>query len=177
VITTCLGHSKRRWEERSSVLTKRYSRRCMSGCAGQPQELFSRGIHTLRKHWRACIEQNWEYVEKWYSCVPPSFNKLNLKKITVFIWLTLVLTKSDYSTYLILSYWGININCREETSWLTPIWTQIMLTSCGLLHWLLYISYLFVHYFIYLKSPFEMSFSLFQSSVSATVAIHLLIHF
>ncbi|KDR21341.1 hypothetical protein L798_03974, partial [Zootermopsis nevadensis] len=30
----------------------------------QPQEFFSRGIHTLRKRWRACIERNGDYVEK-----------------------------------------------------------------------------------------------------------------
>jgi hypothetical protein len=30
----------------------------------QPQEFFSRGIHTLCKRWRACIEQNGDYVEK-----------------------------------------------------------------------------------------------------------------
>jgi hypothetical protein len=30
----------------------------------QPQELFSRGIHTLCKRWRACIERNGDYVEK-----------------------------------------------------------------------------------------------------------------
>jgi hypothetical protein len=43
----------------------------------QPQEVFFRGIHTLRKRWRACIEQNGDYVEKWYSCVPLSFDKLH----------------------------------------------------------------------------------------------------
>jgi hypothetical protein len=30
----------------------------------QPQEFFSRVIHTLRKRWRACIERNGDYVEK-----------------------------------------------------------------------------------------------------------------
>jgi histone-lysine N-methyltransferase SETMAR len=30
----------------------------------QPQESFSRGIHTLCKRWRACIERNGDYVEK-----------------------------------------------------------------------------------------------------------------
>jgi hypothetical protein len=30
----------------------------------QPQEFFSRGIHTLCKRWRGCIEQNGDYVEK-----------------------------------------------------------------------------------------------------------------
>jgi hypothetical protein len=30
----------------------------------QPQELFSREIHTLCKRWRACIERNGDYVEK-----------------------------------------------------------------------------------------------------------------
>jgi hypothetical protein len=30
----------------------------------QPQEFFSRGIHTLRKRWRACVERNGDYVEK-----------------------------------------------------------------------------------------------------------------
>jgi hypothetical protein len=29
----------------------------------QRQEFFSRGIHTLRKRWRACIERNGDYVE------------------------------------------------------------------------------------------------------------------
>jgi predicted amidophosphoribosyltransferase len=50
----------------------------------QAQEFFSRGIHALRKRWRACIERNGDYVEKLYSCVPLSFNKLNLKKILRF---------------------------------------------------------------------------------------------
>jgi hypothetical protein len=30
----------------------------------QPQTFFSRGIYTLRKRWRACIERNGDYVEK-----------------------------------------------------------------------------------------------------------------
>jgi hypothetical protein len=30
----------------------------------QPQEFFSKGIHTLPKCWRACIERNGDYVEK-----------------------------------------------------------------------------------------------------------------
>jgi hypothetical protein len=30
----------------------------------QPQEFFPRRIHTLRKHWRDCIERNGDYVEK-----------------------------------------------------------------------------------------------------------------
>jgi hypothetical protein len=30
----------------------------------QPQELFSRGIHTLCKRWRACSERVGDYVEK-----------------------------------------------------------------------------------------------------------------
>jgi hypothetical protein len=51
-------------------------------------QFFSRGIHTLCKRWRACIKRNGDYVEKWYSCVLLSFNKLNNKM--VFIWLTLI---------------------------------------------------------------------------------------
>jgi hypothetical protein len=50
----------------------------------QPQEFFSRGIDTLRKRWRVCIERNGDYVEKLYSYVPLSFNKLNLKKFLRF---------------------------------------------------------------------------------------------
>jgi hypothetical protein len=30
----------------------------------QPQEFYSRGIHTLCKRWRACIERSGGYVEK-----------------------------------------------------------------------------------------------------------------
>jgi hypothetical protein len=30
----------------------------------KPQEIFSRGIHTLCKRWRACIERNGDNVEK-----------------------------------------------------------------------------------------------------------------
>ena len=30
----------------------------------QPKDFFTRGIHTLPKHWNTCMERNGDYVEK-----------------------------------------------------------------------------------------------------------------
>jgi hypothetical protein len=50
----------------------------MSGCADNHRNPYT------SLSWRACIERNGDYVEKWYCCVPLSFNKLNLKNIYSF---------------------------------------------------------------------------------------------
>ena len=39
-ISICLDHSKEQWEERSSVLMKRYATRCMSVCADYQKNFF-----------------------------------------------------------------------------------------------------------------------------------------
>ena len=62
-MSICLGHSKKKWEERSSVLMKRYATRCKNGCADYKKNFFSKGIYALCKHWRTCIERGGDYVE------------------------------------------------------------------------------------------------------------------
>jgi hypothetical protein len=52
-----MGRKKFRSDEEVQQAVHQWLRR-------QPQELFSRGIHTLRKRWRACIERNGDYAEK-----------------------------------------------------------------------------------------------------------------
>jgi hypothetical protein len=52
-----MGGKKFRSDEGVQQAVLEWSRR-------QPQDFFSRGIHTLCKRWRACIEQNGDYVEK-----------------------------------------------------------------------------------------------------------------
>ena len=39
-ISICLDHSKKQWDERSSVLLKRYATRCMSGWADYQKNFF-----------------------------------------------------------------------------------------------------------------------------------------
>ena len=63
-ISVCLDHSKKQWEERSSVLMKRYATRCMSACADYQKIFFSKGIYALCKRRRTCIERGGDYVEK-----------------------------------------------------------------------------------------------------------------
>jgi hypothetical protein len=69
VITICLGHSKRRWEEQCSVLMKRYSRRCMSGYTENYKNFFLEESEHSVQHWRPCTEWNGDYLENWNSCV------------------------------------------------------------------------------------------------------------
>ena len=70
-----LDRSKRRWEASLSGPTKRYGRRCTSGCALSQKNFFSRGIHALPKRWNTCMKGNGDYIEKWSHCVPFVFNK------------------------------------------------------------------------------------------------------
>jgi len=60
----------------------------------QPQRGFSRGIHTLLKHWNPCMECNGDYIEKWSHFVPFVFNKLWDKKYFKFTF--------DWSLYFML---------------------------------------------------------------------------
>jgi len=53
-----LNHSKKQWEVSVSGLTKRYSRRCMSGCTLSQKNFFLRGMHALLKRWNTCMERN-----------------------------------------------------------------------------------------------------------------------
>ena len=78
--TTCLDHSKRRWEKRNFGLIKRYTRHSKSGCTHY-HKIFFRGIRTLPTRWRKCVVRHGDYVEIWYTCVPRLFNKLNFKNI------------------------------------------------------------------------------------------------
>src|SRR5215510_8753889 len=64
VISICLDHSKKQWEERGSVLKKTYATRCMGGCADNQKIFFSKGIYALCKRWRTCIERGGDYFEK-----------------------------------------------------------------------------------------------------------------
>ena len=40
VISICLDHSKKQWEERNSVLMRRYATQCMSGCTDYQKNFF-----------------------------------------------------------------------------------------------------------------------------------------
>ena len=44
-IAACLDHSKKKWDERSSVLMKRYATRCMSGCADYHKNFLKEFMH------------------------------------------------------------------------------------------------------------------------------------
>jgi hypothetical protein len=60
-------------------------KKAMGGKKFRSDEEVQQAVHEWlhRQPQEFCIERNGDYVEKWYNCVPLSFNKLNFK---IFLW-------------------------------------------------------------------------------------------
>ena len=63
-ISICLDHSKKQWEERSSVLMKRYATRCMSGCADYQKNFILKEFMHFVSAGGLALRVGGDYVEK-----------------------------------------------------------------------------------------------------------------